>query len=90
MAYKSPLDLADEKEYTPFVLDSKKYPDVQTTPYGFIYNVGNQSITDLSEQDASLFGKPATRNKGFSLTVDGDEVFYPDFDSAYRAVKGIK
>lgn len=81
--------MANKQEYVPFALDTKKYPDVQTTPYGFIYNVGNQSITDLSEQDARLFRKPATKSKGFSLTVDGDEVFYPDFESAYKAAKGI-
>lgn len=91
---KNPVLLADELEkeqdYVPFVLDANKYADVQKTPYGFIYNVGNQSITDLTEQDSKLFGKPAVKNKGFSLTVDGDEAFYPDFDSAYKAAKGLK
>ena len=84
---KTPIELAEEQEYVPFALDTKKYPDVQTTPYSFIYNIGNKSITDLSEQDAHLFRKPATKNKGFSLTVDGDEVYYPDFESAYQAAK---
>lgn len=88
--YKSPLDQAEAIQYIPFKLDSKKYPDVEETPYGFIYNVGNQSITDIAEQNARLFNKPATKNDGFTLTVDGDEVFYPDFESAYKAAKGIK
>ena len=86
--YKNPLDQAEAIQYTPFKLDSEKYPDVEETPYGFIYNVGNQSITDVAEQNARLFNRPATKSGGFTLTVDGDEVFYPDFESAYKAAKG--
>jgi len=88
--YKNPLDQAKALQYVPFELNREKYPDVEETPYGFIYNVGNQSITDVAEQNARLFNKPATKSDGFTLTVDGDEVFYPDFDSAYKAAKGIK
>lgn len=89
MAFKSPLEQAQAMEYTPFKLDKSKYPDVEETPYGFIYNVNGQSITDLSEQDAKLLKKPATRNKGFTLTIDNDEVYFPDFESAYKRAKKI-
>lgn len=88
--FKNPLDQANALQYTPFKLDRAKYPDVEETPYGFIYNVGNKSITDLAEQDAHLFHKPATKSGGFTLTVDGDEVFYPSFEEAYKAAKRIK
>lgn len=87
---KSALDLSQEFQYEPFKLDKEKYPDVEETPYGFIYNVGNQSITDVAEQNARLFKRPATKSGGFTLTIDGDEVFYPDFEAAYKAAKGIK
>ena len=90
MAFKTPLEQAQAMEYTPFKLDREKYPDVEETPYGFIFNVGGNSITDVAEQDARLFRKPATRSKGFTLTSGGDEVYYPDFESAYKAAKGIK
>ena len=71
-----------------FKLDKEKYPDVEETPYGFVYNVGNQSITDVKAQEKA-FGKQIDDNKdyGFTLTVDGDEVYYKSFDEAYAAAK---
>ena len=71
-----------------FVLDKEKYPDVQETPYGFIYNVNGRSITDLAGQNRA-FGMPSSSG-GFTLAVDGDESYYDDWDSAYKAAKGIK
>ena len=71
-----------------FVLDKNKYPDVEETPYGFIYNVNGRSITDVEGQNRK-FGIPG-KSGGFTLEVDGDEVFYPDFESAYNAAKGRK
>lgn len=70
--------------------DISKYPDVEKTPYGFIYNVNGESITDLKEQDRS-FGKNVDDNKnyGFTVTKDGDEVYYETFEDAYNAAKGI-
>lgn len=94
--FKNPLDqakaLQQEQAYVPFKLDKKKYPDVEETPYGFIYNVGGRSITDAKEQARAFDGerfKP-DREYGFSLEVNGDESYYPDFESAYKAAKGIK
>lgn len=77
-----------EKLTQGFVLDKQKYPDVEETPYGFIYNVNGKSITDIAAQNRK-FGMPSSSG-GFSLAVDGDESFYEDWDSAYKAAKGIK
>lgn len=94
MAYKNPLELANaiQTQYQPFKLDKKKYPDVEETPYGFIYNVGGRSITDAKEQARAFDGerfKP-DREYGFTLEVDGDEAYYPSFEEAYKAAKGAK
>ena len=72
----------------PFKFDKEKYPDVEETPYGFAYNVNGKTITDLKGQDKA-FGRQIDDNKdyGFSLTVDGDEVYYNSFDEAYQAAK---
>lgn len=76
-----------------FVLDKNKYPDVEETPYGFIYNVNGRSITDVAAQDRKLFPnkKPNPLYKpGFTVTDDfGDEVSLHDFDTAYKFAKGI-
>jgi hypothetical protein len=86
-------ELNKVKGYQPFKLDKKKYPDVKTTPYGFIYNVGNSSITDLAEQDRAFKGDKfkfdPNKKYGFSRTTDsGDEVIHDTFEDAYNAVKG--
>lgn len=76
----------------PFKLDSKKYPEAKATDYGFIYNVGNSSITDVGAQNKS-FGKKNDpyKNYGFTLTVGGDEVYYDTFEDAYNdAIKANK
>lgn len=96
-AFKDLLGRATEKQTgTRFVLDKNKYPDVEETPYGFIYNVklpnGQiKSITDATAQRMT-WGKNhlPTENLGFTVDFDGDESFYPDWESAYKAAKGIK
>lgn len=78
----------DDKK--PKKFDVSKYKDVKKTPYGFIYNVGNKSITDLKEQKKSM-GEKVDPNKeyGFSVTDDfGDETVYETFNKAYESVKG--
>lgn len=71
-----------------FNLDKEKYPDVEETPYGFIYNVNGRSITDQSAM-AKKFGFGS--GSGFTVnTPDNDEVYYEDWDSAYQAAKGMK
>lgn len=90
--YKNPLAQAEDLQNKPFKLDKKAYPDVEETPYGFIYNVGGRSITDAKEQARAFDGdrfKP-NREYGFTVDIDGDEAYYEDFDSAYKAAKGIK
>lgn len=82
----------EKPTYTPFKLDKNKYKDVEETPYGFIYNAGNQSITDLAEQERA-FGNKIDPNKkyGFTRTTDsGDEIFHETFEDAYNAIKGGK
>ena len=71
-----------------FKLDKEKYPDVEETDYGFVYNVNGKSITDLKAQRKS-FGEDIESDKdyGFSLTVNGDEAYYNSFDEAYQAAK---
>lgn len=94
--YKNPVQQAaaiqGEQAYVPFKVDKKKYPDVEETPYGFIFNVNGRSITDAKEQARQTMPghfKP-DRNYGFTLTANGDEAYYEDFDQAYKAAKGIK
>ena len=76
-----------------FVLDKNKYPDVEETPYGFIYNVNGKSITDVEGQDRVLFPNKKSNplyKPGFTVTDDsGDEVSLHDFDTAYKFAKGI-
>ena len=71
-----------------FKLDKEKYPDAEETPYGFVYNVNGKSITDVKAQNKA-FGRDVDNDKeyGFTLTVDGDEVYYNSFDEAYQAAK---
>lgn len=88
MAFKNPNDLGQALLQEPFKLDKEKYPDVEETPYGFIYNVNGKSITDVLRQNQK-FGLPG-KSGGFTLAVDGDEIFYPDWESAYKAAKGVK
>ena len=85
------LNRAFPKKPQQFKLDRKKYPDVETTPYGFIYNVNGKSITDIAAQNKSM-GMKVDPNKeyGFTVTVDGDEVYAKDFDEAYKKAKGEK
>lgn len=102
MAYKSPLEqfpdllrVATEKRTgrPSFKLDKKLYPDVEETPFGFIYNVNGKSITDQNAQRMTWGEKFAPKENedfGFTVDFDGDEAYYPDFESAYKAAKGIK
>lgn len=84
------------KEVSDFKLDKEKYPDVEETPYGYIYNVNGQSITNQKAMNKSFHDKdssyPYDPNKeyGWSYTKDGDEVYAESFDDAYNAVKGKK
>ena len=89
MPFKNPAELADALDFVPFKLDKEKYPDVEETPYGFIYNVGGRSITDIGGQNRK-FGMGRPDATGFTVEFDGDESFYPDFELAYKAAKGIK
>jgi len=70
-----------------FQLDKEKYPDVEQTSYGFIYNVNGKNITDIAAQN-KMFGMPG--GSGFSVEIGGDESFYETFDEAYKAAKGGK
>ena len=88
MAFKNPLDLAQDLQYEPFKLDREKYPDVEETPYGFIYNVNGRSITDQNAM-ARKFG--FGNGSGWTLnTPDNDESYYETFDEAYQAAKKYK
>jgi hypothetical protein len=71
-----------------FKLDEEKYQDVEKTPYGFIYNVNGKSITDLAGQKKKLGYSLSTEDSGFTVAVGGEEVFFKDFDSAYKYAKG--
>lgn len=83
----SQFEEAEEPAH-PFKLDKEKYPDVEETDYGFVYNVNGQSITDLKAQEKAFGGKiDENKDYGFTLTVDGDEVHYKSFDEAYAAAK---
>lgn len=73
-----------------FELDAKKYPDVTKTPYGFIYNVNNKSITDLAGGKKKLGYSLSNNDSGFTVADGGEEVFFKDFDSAYKYAKGGK
>lgn len=86
------LGKATEKQTgSRFVLDKEKYPDVEETPYGFIYNVGGRSITDATAErmtwPKSMWPKESL---GFRVAFGGDEVEYPTWEEAYKAAKGIK
>lgn len=80
-------------KYTPFKLDTKKYADVKQTPYGYIYNVDGESITDLNAQNRHFakndpsFKFDKNKDYGFSRTAGGDEVLHTTFDEAYQAIK---
>ena len=92
MAFKNPEQQAQAMMKPEFKLDKEKYPDVEETPYGFIYNVNGHSITDHNAMRKSWgdrFYDPE-KDYGWTLAVGGDESFYPDFESAYKAAKGIK
>lgn len=89
----NPSKLADQLlKKKPWKLDAKKYPDVEKTPYGYIYNVGNRSITDVGEQMKRIAPKKYNKDYdyGFTLFDDGEEIYYPSFDEAYKAAKGGK
>ena len=88
--FKNPLAQAEALQNKPFKLDKKAYPDVEETPYGFIYNVNGRSVTDLNAQNKALGYPLFDKTQGFTVTIGGDEVYYDDFDSAYKAAKGIK
>lgn len=82
-------------KYTPFKLDTKKYADVKQTPYGYIYNVGNKSITDLNAQNRHFakndpsFKFDENKDYGFSVTNDsGDETYHDTWDKAYNTARG--
>ena len=82
---KSAKEIGENAENGTFKLDKEKYPDVEETPYGFIYNVNGESITDLKAQNKK-FGMSG--GSGFLLTKDGDEVYFETFEDAYKAAKG--
>ena len=90
--YKDTIDRVlgkdEEESNVEFKLDEKKYPDAEKTPYGFIYNVGGKSITDLAGQKKKLGYSLSTEDSGFTVAVGGEEVFFKDFDSAYKYAKG--
>ena len=85
-----PLELLKEFEYQPFKLDKEKYPDVEETPYGFIYNVNGRSITDANAQSRKFGTAKPGVDYGWTLESDGEELFYPSFEEAYNAAKGYK
>lgn len=97
-AFRDLLGRATEKQTgSRFVLDKEKYPDVEETPYGFYYNVRlpngqMRTITDATQQLMTFMdGHPKpTSDQGFFADIDGDESWYPDWESAYKAAKGIK
>lgn len=68
----------------PWKFDQKKYPNVKTTPYGYIYNYGGSSITDIAANDKAMGSKKP--GKGFSYTVGGDEIMAETFDDAIAAI----
>ena len=79
----------DEPKH-PFKLDKDKYPDVEETPYGFIYNVNGKSITDLDAQKKKMGYSLSTKDSGFTVAVGGEEVYFQDFESAYNYAKSKK
>lgn len=90
MAFRNPSLLANAMNKQPktFVLDKEKYPDVQVSPYGFIYNIGNASITDVAAQNKKM---GLGGGDGFTVTTDyGEELYYPTWEEAYNFVKGGK
>lgn len=85
--FSKQFEEAEEPKH-PFKLNKEQYPDVETTQYGFIYNVGNSSITDLAAQEKSWGRSDDDIERGFSVTKDGEEFYYDTFDEAYKAAKG--
>ena len=84
--YKKPEEKKEEN--IEFKLDKKKYPDVTQSAYGYIYNVNGKSITDLAGEKKKLGYSLSTKDSGFTVAVGGEEVFFKDFDSAYKYAKG--
>jgi len=71
-----------------FKLDKQKYPDVEKTPYGYVYNVNGTSITDLGGEAKKLgFGYDPNKQYGFSVARDGEEQVYESFEDAYNSIK---
>lgn len=65
------------------------FEGVEETPYGYIYNVGNTSITDLKAERKSMNMKvDENKEYGYSVFKDGEEVYYPTFEEAYKSAKG--
>lgn len=89
--FKTPEAQSNAMQAVPFKLDKKLYPDVEETPYGYVYNVGKHSITDLGGERQKIMPSHFDPNKnyGFSVTIDGDEAFYPSFEEAYKMIKGM-
>lgn len=87
---KQPKAAKEEHKPNEFKLDKEKYPDVEETPYGFIYNAYGHSITDVAGQNKA-FGEFVDPNKnyGFHLEVGGDESYYDSFDEAYNRAKEL-
>lgn len=85
----SQFEETEEPEH-PFKLDKEKYPDVEETDYGFIYNVNGVSIEDIgAHMKQSGMGDKLGKNDkaGFSVAKDGDELWFATFDEAYQAAK---
>lgn len=83
----------DKKSFKSFGKQETKkptdYEGVKQTPYGYIYNIGKTSITDLKAERKSMNMK-VDENKEYGYTVfkDGEEVYYPTFEEAYKSAKG--
>lgn len=76
-----------------FNLDKEKYPDVEETPYGFIYNVNGNSITDRTKERMTWGEKHYPKqNLGFGVfdAAKGEEFEFPTWEDAYKYAKGIK
>lgn len=94
MAFKTPDQQANAmlKTREPFKLNKELYPDVEETPYGFIYNVNGHSITDMGAQMQKIMPShyDSSKDYGWTLEVGGDESFYPSFEEAYKRAKELK
>ena len=65
------------------VRDCKKY-NVQSVAYeGAIVNVNGTSITDYGTLWATT-GNPLYAQGGYSVFVDGDELYFDTFEKAYE------